>query len=479
MSRSVAPPARLPEADAAQRGNGHYAATLVISSVAVFLIALEITVISVALPEIEAAFPSASRATLSWVFTAYNIGVASLLLLGGWMAERVGRRTVFLIGLAVFGIGSLGSGAAPTVVVLIGSRAVQSVGGALLIPASLALVLHAAPTERKDVAIGVWGAMAGLAAAVGPTLGALLVDAGGWRWVFLINVPIVAVAAVAARSVLEESSGGAGPVDPLAVPAGALGVGALVFAIVAGGPLGWGDPRVVLAFGLAATCVGLFLRRSLTHPNPVFAPELARRPSFAVGSAGMLFFVAGFTGWLVLAPTFLSEVWGYSVLRSGFAIAPGPVMMAVTAGPAGKACARFGYRSVIAAGSGFALAASLWWVWRVDTSPDFVLAFLPGTILLGIGVGIGFPMLTAASMRDVDPDRFAIGAAGSTTVRQLSMALGIAVAVAIVGSGDDLSAELARYQTSWVVCGGLFLVSGLVMAFRYPDPAPVPTREAS
>jgi MFS family permease len=172
--------------------------TIALGSAAVFFIALELTIISVAMPEIADAFPDSSRATLSWIFTAYNVGVAAFLLIGGWMAERFGRRRLFMIGLVVFTVGSLASGLAPSVALLIAARTVQAVGGALLIPASLAVVLHAVPQERHDVAIGIWGAMAGLAAAVGPTVGAVLVNAVGWRSVFLVNVPLaVAVGVIA------------------------------------------------------------------------------------------------------------------------------------------------------------------------------------------------------------------------------------------------------------------------------------------
>lgn len=443
--------------------------TVVLSSTAVFLIALELTVISVALPRIEATFAESTRATVSWVFTAYNVGVAALLLTGGWLAERYGRKLIFQSGLAVFAIGSVVSGLAPTVELLIAGRAVQAAGGALLLPASLALILHTVAPAKRDGAIGIWGATAGLAAAVGPTAGALVVQYASWRWVFLVNVPIALVAIIRGRSMLQETSDPSAPtrVDALAAPLGAAGTGLLVYAIASAGPLGLFSMRVVVTAAAAAIFLAVFAYRTRTHPHPVFPVDLARRPSYRVGLLGTGLFGAAFTGWLVLAPTFLVQMWDYSVLRAGFAIAPAPLAMAVAAGPAGKLVARIGYRALITGGSLLPVAAVSWWVIAVTPAPAYIVTFLPGAILLGIGVGIGFPMLTAASMRDVEPGRFATGAAGNTTCRQVAMALGISAAVAIVGS--DV-ASLRSFELSWLLCGALFGLTSVLVLFAYPDP---------
>jgi len=444
--------------------------TVLLSSVAVFLIALEITIISVALPEIEAAFPESSRSTLSWIFTAYNVGVASLMLIAGWLAERHGRKRVFLSGMAVFAIGSVISGLAPHVALLIGGRVVQAVGGALLLPASLALILHSVSPERKDAAIGVWGAMAGLAAAVGPTLGALLVDAAGWRWVFLINVPITIVALAMGPRVLQESRDpdAKSDVDLLGPPLGAAGIAALVFAIVAAGVRGLTAPVVLISAAISIVLLVVFVWRTQRHPSPLFPPALARLQTYRAGALGTVVFGAAFAGWLVLAPTFLVEVWGYSIIEAGFAIAPAPVAMAITAGPAGKLCARHGYRWVITAGSMVAATAVALWLLTVEADSSYVATFLPGAILLGIGVGVGFPMLTAASMHDVPAASYAVGAAGNTTVRQIALALGISIAVAIVGTAENSTGDIEAFRRSWLICGAFFLATAVVIAMRYP-----------
>jgi len=454
--------------------------TVLLSSMAVFLIALEITIISVALPEIEAAFPASSRTTLSWIFTAYNVGVASLMLIAGWLAERHGRKRIFLSGMAVFAVGSIVTGLAPHVAILIGGRVVQAVGGALLLPASLALILHSVAPERKDASIGIWGAMAGLAAAVGPTLGALLVDAAGWRWVFLVNVPIAVLALVFGPRVLVESRDpdAKSDVDVLGPPLGAAGVAALVFAIVAAGVRGVTAPVVLIAAAAALLLLIVFVVRTTRHPSPLFPPGLASLRTYRVGAAGTVVFGAGFAGWLVLAPTFLVEVWGYSIIEAGFAIAPAPVAMAITAGPAGKLCARHGYRWVIAAGSMISVAAVAVWLLSVGTDTGYVTTFLPGAVLLGVGVGIGFPMLTAASMNDVPASSYAVGAAGNTTVRQVALALGISIAVAIVGTAETSTNDIDSFRTSWLICGVFFLATAAIIAARYPTLTTNPTGDA-
>ncbi len=450
------------EQDGNEQGHG---LTIALGSAAVFFIALELTIISVAMPEIAVTFPDSTRATLSWIFTAYNVGVAAFLLVGGWLAERFGRRKLFMIGLTVFTIGSLASGLAPEVELLIAARTLQAIGGALLIPASLAVILHAVPHDKHDVAIGVWGAMAGLAAAAGPTLGAILVGGVGWRSVFLVNVPLAIVVGVVGLRHIEESCDPSieRGVDLFAVPAGAAAVGLLIFIIVAAGSVGWTSPVTIGCAAVAVALLAIFVKRSRSHPRPVFDPSVAATRSFTVGSLGTLTFVAGFTGWLVFAPTFLTEVWGYSVFTAGFAIAPGPLAMAISAGPAGKAAVRFGHGVVIAVGAILALAATIWWALAITGTPSYLTGLLPGLILLGIGVGAGFPMLTAATMSEVAPRRYAMGAAGSTTVRQLAMAVGIAIATAVVGAPGETGSAVEPYVTSWIICGAMFGVTALLI----------------
>ena len=456
--------------------------TTLVGSVAVFNIGLELTIIALALPAIAEDFPGASPATLSWIFTAYNVTVASLLLLFGWAAERHGRKRIFTLGLMVFGFGSLTSGLAPTIALLIVGRVVQAVGGAMLIPASLALILASVPPTERDRAIGVWGAAAGLSAAIGPSLGSVLIPALGWRSVFFVNLPLVGLSLVVARRRLVESldPGMAPRVDPLAVPCGAAAVGLLVFTIVAGGSLGWASPTAIGLIAVAVALMAVFSCRSLRHPRPVIEPAVVQTRSFTVAAFATVAFVAGFTGWIVLAPTFLTQVWGYSVLTAGLAIAPGPLVMAVLAGPAGRLASRVGHGRVVAGGAVLAVGACGFWLITTTTESRYLTTMLPGQLLLGAGVAAAFPMLTAAALSEVEDRRFAMAAAGNTTVRQVSMAIGIAIAVAMVGGDLDdgavdgvagaagRQALLDSFRLTWTAAALLFVIGG-VIALALPN----------
>ena len=220
--------------------------TLLVTSLAVFMVSIELTIIALALPDIRGAFPGASAATLSWVITAYNIGVASLLLVSGWLADRHGWKRFFLAGIGLFGLASLLAGLAPSAPILIGARALQSVGGALQYPAGLALLLSAFPPARHSTALGFYAGVGGLAAAIGPSLGAVLVDGFGWRAVFLVNVPVAVFGVVTGRRWLTGSVAAESPerVDLVSVPLASLGVAAAILALVKGRESGVGSrPR--------------------------------------------------------------------------------------------------------------------------------------------------------------------------------------------------------------------------------------------
>jgi EmrB/QacA subfamily drug resistance transporter len=444
--------------------------TLFVTSLVTFMVSLEITVIALALPEIRQAFPEASESTLSWAITAYNIGVASLLLVAGWAADRYGRKRVFLAGIAVFGLGSLGAGLAVSAPMLIAMRALQSIGGAMQFPSGLALLLPAFPPERRQAAIGVWGAMGGLAAAVGPSAGALLVDGFGWRAVFLINVPVAVFAIWRGRHWLAESTGEGVParVDVLSVPLASLGVGAVILGIVEGPSWGWGSAGTLVAYAVGLILVTVFVVRSRRHPAPLFDLGLFRQRSYTIGNLGGIVFVVAFFGWLVLLPTYVQNVWGWSVLHTGFAIAPGPMVSVVVSPLVGRLADRIGNGPILTVGGlagagGMALHLVL-----TGTDPSFVTGLLLPELLVGVSAGCSFAMLVGATMRDVQPRQFGMAGAGRTTIFQLSVALGIAVAVAIVGRPTGPQDALRALQASWRLALVCFLAQAVVFAFAFP-----------
>ena len=446
--------------------------TLGVASIAGFMVSLEITVISLAFRKIAAAFPGTSTGTLSWVFTAYNIGVASLLLISGWLSDTRGRKRCFLIGLAIFGSGSTLSGLSWSAPALICGRVVQSVGGSLLFPAGLALVLTAFPPARRQAAVGIWGISGGLAAAVGPTFGAMLVEALGWRAVFLINVPVAFAGIPFGWRVLRESTAEGVPrsVDLIGIPLASFAVGVLVLAIVQGDGWGYTSGRTIACVVAAVVLAYGFVRRATRHATPLFDVGLYRTRSYLVGTIGGVVFAISFFGWLVQLPNFLQTQWHYSVLRAGFGLAPGPALTTVLTPLMGRVVDRVGHRALTASCSIIGALGLFWPVLFAHTTPNYVTAILPQTLAMGFAAATGFAIMVGASMRDIVPQRFGMAGAGRTTAFQLGVALAVAICVAVVGRPALGKATLDAHRHNWTVGALAMAALAALFAFGYPKP---------
>jgi EmrB/QacA subfamily drug resistance transporter len=444
--------------------------TLAITSLVGFMVSLEITVIALALPDIRAAFPDAAESTLAWIITAYNIGVASLLLVAGWGADRFGRRRVFLLGLGVFALGSLGSGLAPGAELLIAARVVQSIGGALQFPSGLALLLPAFPFERRQMAIGVWGAMGGLAAALGPPIGGLLVGAFGWPAVFLVNVPVATGALVAGWFWLEESRNPdiSSRVDLVSIPAASLGVGALILAIVQTETWGYTGTATLSAIVVGLVLIAVFVIRSRRHPTPLFDLDLFRLRSYWLGCVGTVAFVIGFFTFFVPFPSFLQQSWGWSTIHTGLAIVPGPLLASIISPPVGRLADRVGNGPILAVGGLSGVTAMTLHLLLTDLEPNLVAGVILPGLFLGVAAGCSFAMSVGATMRDVRPQRFGMAGAGRTTVFQLSVALAIAIAVAIIGDPITPADHLSGVRIAWAVCLAAFALQAVIFGLLFP-----------
>ena len=443
--------------------------TLAATSGVGFMVSMEITVIAFALQEIREAFSDTSESTLSWIITAYNIGVASLLLVSGWGADRFGRRKTFLLGLVIFAIGSMASGFAVSSSMLIAARVVQAVGGAMQFPAGLALLLPAFPVERRQMAIGVWGAMGGLAAALGPPIGGLLVAAFGWRSVFLINVPVALLIIVLGRTWLEESKGEVPDrVDLISIPIASFGVGTVVLGIVQGNEWGWGSASSLGTFAIGFALIGYFVVRSRNHPTPLFDLGLFRLRSYSLGNIGTVFFACAFFSYFVPLPSFVQETWGWSATKAGVAIMPGPVVATVLSPLTGRLADRIGPAPILVAGGVAGILSMATHLLFTTEEPRFLLGLLLPGLLNGVAAGCSFALLVAASMRDVPPTLFGMAGAGRTTVFQFSVALAIAGAVAVIGRVEDAPATLAGMQNGWWLALVLFAGQAAVFALFFP-----------
>ncbi|MBI5105498.1 MAG: MFS transporter [Solirubrobacterales bacterium] len=450
----------------------HRARVSAIVSVGVFVASLDLFIVNIAFPDMQRDFGGASLAGLSWVLNAYAIVFAALLVPAGRWADRVGRKRTFLAGLALFTLASAACAAAPSVGALVAARVVQAVGAALLMPASLALLLPEFPPEKRGLALGLWAAVGGTAAAAGPLVGGLLVELS-WRWVFVVNVPVgIAALAAGARTLVEVRDPDRTRPDALGAALLAAAVAALVAAIVEGPDWGWGDPRVVALFAAAAVLVAAVARRSAHHPAPVVEPALLRVRAFTAASlAGILFFVA-FAAMLLGIVLFLTHAWGEDVLTAGLMVAPGPATAALFAVPGGLLSARIGPRAVGAIGALLFAAGGAWWATRLGDAPSYAADLLPGMLVGGAGVGLVNPALASAATAGLPPARLATGTAVLSMARQLGSALGVALLVAVIGTPTSASG----FDDAWTLMALSALAAGAafwaVGPVRAPAPAP-------
>jgi EmrB/QacA subfamily drug resistance transporter len=414
---------------------------LLVTSVAVFMGFLDVTIVNIAFPDIEASFPDTSLAGLSWILNAYNIVFAALLVPAGRLSDRLGRRRTFVV---------------------------QAAGAAILVPTSLALLLPEFPLEQRATATALWGATGAIAAATGPSLGGVLVDATSWRWVFFVNLVIGLPALIPARRLLTETRDE--HPGPLPDAAGALmlvvGVGLLSLGIVKGEDWGWGGGRVI----------GSLVLRSARHPAPVIELSLLRVRSFAVANVGVFLFALGFYAVLLANILFLTSVWDWSVLRAGVSVTPGPLMAALSAPIGGRLADRYGQRVVALPGGLLFAAGCLVFAASIGATPHYASEFLPATILTGAGVGLSFAAWGSAAVAELPPSRFATGSAISSTSRQLGAVLGIAILVAVLGTPSPEDA-VSTFHTAWrlmalptAIAGLLALALGRVRA-RDPEAA--------
>jgi len=454
---------------------------LIVVCVGVFVASLDLFIVNIAFPDIARDFSGADLGDLSWILNAYTIVFAALLVPAGRIADAVGRKRGFLTGLAVFTAASAACAAAGSVEALVVARVVQAAGAALLLPTSLGLLLPEFSAEQRPVAIGLWAAAGGVAAAAGPPVGGLLVELS-WHWVFLVNLPIGLAALVAGARILDEirdpdANGRA--IDVPGAIAVTLGIAALIAAIVNGEDWGWTSGQIT---GLAVTAVvllGFVARRTFTHPTPIVEREIVGVRSFRLAVTGGLLFFVAFAVMLLGGVLFLTGVWHQDVLTAGLMLAPGPATAAAFSLPGARLGQRFGAHRVGALGSLLLGAASVWWAWRLGDDVAWATDFLPGMIVGGVGVGLVNPSLTSAAAASLPPARFATGAAVLTMGRQFGTALGVAILVPILGTSLDAQA----FDGAWIlmvlstVAAGtaLLAIGPLGATAPAPIPAPIPT----
>jgi EmrB/QacA subfamily drug resistance transporter len=448
---------------------------LAIVCAGVVLASLDLFIVNVALPRIAVDLHTRALGDLSWVLNGYAIVYASLLVLFGRLADRHRRKYGFLLGVAVFTAASAACGAAASVTMLVVFRLVQAAGAALLTPTSLSLVLAAFPPERRSGAVRTWTATGGMAAALGPVIGGLLV-AASWRWVFLVNVPIGLAALAVGWRRLPEVPGHAIPrPDPLGAVLVTIGVGALSAGLVKGGDWGWGSVTTIGVLVAAAVVLVLFVVNCRTSANPLVDPALFRVRSFSGASLVALLFSMAFGAMLLSIVLWDQDVWGWSALRTGLAVAPGPLMVPLFAFlVAGRLIARFGAGPVIGAGSVLFAGGALWWALAVGVHPDYASGMLGGMLLTGIGVGLTMPTFMATAASSLPATSFATGSAVVNMLRQVGLAVGVAVLVAVIGSPNRID-PLTAFQHGWLAVAAFALLGAAASLILRPRAVTTPS----
>lgn len=446
---------------------------LALTSVGVFIVFLDTTIVNVAFATVGRAL-HAGTAELAWALNAYSLVFAAVLVPAGRLADAYGRKRVFQLGLLGFAAASALCGVAPDVAALVAARAVQGAFAALVVPSSLSLLLPEFPLHRRSTAIGTWGAMGAVAAATGPTVGALLVEYASWRWVFLVNVPVCLVAAGIGARVLTEARDPrtGGLPDPFGVVLTAISPGLLSLAVIEGPTWGWVDARVLGSLVLGLALVPVFVWRSRHVARPAIDLDLFRVRHYQVANAAMFVFAIAFFAALLAGVLFLQDVWHYSVLRAALAISPAPLTAAAVARPAGRLADRFGHRVVIVPGAFCYAAATAFLATMVDGSPHWTAHWLPASLLSGVGIGLTLPTLGSAAAHALPPARYAVGSAVSGSFRQLGGVLGVSLLVAVLGTPTAVTAVSDFHRVWWVLAavaatsGLVFLVSGPTGARR-------------
>ena len=450
---------------------------LVIVSVATFVASLDLFIVNIAFPSIKHDFGGTNDATLSWVLSAYAIVMAALLVPAGRLADLLGRKRLFMGGLVTFVAASALCAAAPGPGWLVAARILQAAGGATLMPASLAILLTEFAPKQRPLAVAVWSATGAVAAAAGPPIGGLLVQAS-WRWVFLVNLPIGLVTALVAARVLRESRDPEGKRFPDLAGAALLVIASslLMLAIVQGQSWGWSSVRIVGLLVGSVVLTAAFLYRSASHAAPVLELGLFRSRSFSAANVASTLFFAAFGAMLLSNVLFLTRVWHEDILTAGLQISPGPIMAAAFAVPGSILSSHYGQRAIAAIGALLFASGGAWWLTHVGLQPNYVTGFLPGMLLGGSGVGLVIPTLASAVAASLPAARFATGSAVYGMTRQFGIALGVAVLVAVLGAprGTEI---LGAFRTGWEVMAGTAVASAIAaVAIGRLRTAPIQTR---
>jgi EmrB/QacA subfamily drug resistance transporter len=408
--------------------------TLAAVSFGLFMIMLDNTVVNVALPSIQSSL-GLKISELEWIVAGYALTFGALMLTGGKLADLLGRRRIFVVGLAIFALSSLACGLAGSAAVLIAARVVQGVGAALMNPATLSIITVTFPPRQRGTAIGIWAGVSALALAIGPLVGGLITEHINWNWIFFINVPVGVIGIAAAYAFIDESRDTSSEQHP-DVPGlftSALGLFALSFALIEGNNYGWASARIVAAFAVAAVSLVAFVLLERHQRLPMLDLSLFRNRGFAGANAVMLLVGLAMFGVFFYVSLYVQQVLGYSPVQAGAVFLPWTALIVVLAPQAGRLTDRIGPRPLVTTGM-LVISGSLFLFSRMGVHETF-WSLLPAMLLGGIGMSAAMAPTTAAAMGSVRPEKAGVGSAVLNSMRQVGGSLGIAIMGAIVAAG--------------------------------------------
>ena len=456
-----------PPAASAAGGSHHTRPNLVlgICCLSLFLVGMDATIVNVALPAIQRDLHS-SLSGLQWIVDAYTLVVASLLMLAGSMSDRFGRLRTFQVGLTLFLLGSLLCSVAHSIGALILDRALQGLGASMLNPVALSIIANVfkAPADRAR-AVGVWGAVGGVAIGLGPLLGGILTQTVGWRAIFWVNLPMGIIALVmAALFVPESKAPRARPVDPVGQMLIIFGLASLTYAVIEGPHSGWSSPRIVALFAVSALAWAAFLLYEPRRQDPLLDLRFFRSVPFSSATLMAISCFASFAALLFLNALYLQQVQGLSPFKTGLCTLPLAVMITLCAPLSGRLVARFGPRPSLLISGGSIVVSALLLTHLSVATPLLLLTFSYG--LFGLGIGMVNPAITNSAVAGMPLDQAGVAAAIASTGRQVGAALGVAIAGTIVAAnrGNGPRFAQATHPIWWAItaCGALVLTLGLL-----------------
>jgi EmrB/QacA subfamily drug resistance transporter len=434
-----------------------------VTGVAIFMVSLDNLVVTTALPAIRVGL-GAGLEGLEWTVNAYTLTFAVFLLTGAALGDRFGRRRMFLIGLSLFTLSSAAAALAPDIGMLIAARAVQGVGAAIVAPLTLTLLSAAVPVTKRGLALGAWGAMSGLAVALGPVIGGAIVDYASWQWIFWVNVPIGVALVPVARRRLAESYGPTGRLDLAGTVLASAGLLGVVLGLVRGNSLGWTSLEILASFAAGAVFLAAFVVWELRSPAPMLPMRFFRSRTFSAANVASLLMFFGMFGSIFLLAQFLQTVQGYSPFAAGVRTLPWTGMPLIAAPIAGALSDRIGSRPIVAVGLALQ-AIGLGWLAAIS-APDVAYSTLvPAFIVSGLGMGMFFAPIANLVLGAVRSAEEGMASGTNNAIREVGGVLGVAVLAAVFAKTGGYTSGQAFVDglipAVWV---GAVAVAGAVVA---------------